>query len=141
MPILFIRLVAPYIFFLILYIYIYILYLMTTDRIGLNSRIEGEIRHRSVANGLQNFQSFTNPFTFGSDKNLRIGLDQIGFTDRQIFCALLISICGLSTTHGYESISNPVWSCKCLRQTNVSVSWCILVRWRLKSGGAHTHPL
>ena len=55
---------------------------MSTDRIGLNPWIEGEIHHRSVANVLQTFQSVTIPFTFGSDKNLRIGLNQIyGWTD------------------------------------------------------------
>ena len=40
---------------------IFYLYLMSTDLIGLNPRIEDEIRHQSVANGLQNFQSVTNP--------------------------------------------------------------------------------
>lgn len=38
-------------------------------------------------------------------------------------------VCGLNTTQGYESIFNPVWSCECLGQTDVLVSWCILVRW------------
>ena len=50
-PLLFIRLVTLYIFFSY-YLYFY-LYLMTT--IGLNMQIKGEIRHRSVANGLHNF--------------------------------------------------------------------------------------
>ena len=55
---------------------------MTTDRIGLNLRIKGEIRHRSVANGLQNFQSITNLLAFGPDQNPRIGSDRIdGLTD------------------------------------------------------------
>ena len=42
---------------------------MTTDRIGLNTWIKGEIRHQSVANRLHNFQSVTNPLAFGSDQN------------------------------------------------------------------------
>ena len=64
-----------------IYIHIY-LYLMTTDRIGLNPRIKGEIRHRSVANGLHNFLSVTNPLAFGLDQNPRIGSDRIdGLTD------------------------------------------------------------
>ena len=46
------------------------------DRIRLNLRIEGEIRYRSIANGLQDFQSVTNPFTFGSVKSPRIESDQ-----------------------------------------------------------------
>ena len=50
---------------------------MTTDWIGLNSRIKGEIRHRSVANGLHNFRSVTNPLAFGLDQNPWIGSDQI----------------------------------------------------------------
>ena len=85
MPILFIRLVTPYIFFsYFIYIHIYLffnLYLMTTDRIRLNPRIKDEIRHRSVANGLHNFQSVTNLLAFGSDQNPRIGSDRIGLMD------------------------------------------------------------
>ena len=50
---------------------------MTMDRMRLNMRIKGEIRHRSVANRLQNFQSAANPFAFESDKNPRIGSDWI----------------------------------------------------------------
>ena len=45
---------------------------MSTDWIRLNPQIDGEIRHRSIINGLQKLQSITNPFTFGSVKNLRI---------------------------------------------------------------------
>ena len=43
--------------------------------IGLNPRLEGKIRHRFIANGLQDFQFVTNPFTFSSVKN---SVDQNG---------------------------------------------------------------
>ena len=48
---------------------------MSTDRIGLNPQIEGEIRRQSFTNILQNCQSVTNPFTFRSNKNPKIELD------------------------------------------------------------------
>ena len=58
------------------------LYLMSIDQIGLNLWIEGE----SIASGLQDFQSLTNPFTFDSVKNPQLG------SDRRIFCAPLVPI-------------------------------------------------
>ena len=58
---------------------------MSMDWIGLNLLFEGEIRHQSVANGLQDFQSVTSPFTFESVKNPRIGSDQF-YEPADFFC-------------------------------------------------------
>lgn len=61
---------------------------MPTARIGLSPWIEGEIRHQSVTNRLQGFQSVTNLFTFGSVKNSRIKSDRFN-RSADFLCTLM----------------------------------------------------